>query len=144
MIMSWIISGVPRMIQTMIFVSQLKGLNRDMEPKAITSPRGTAPTSVTKNSFSVCRKPAFRERMTIGSCSIISSILLLCRFLSCSLRVQKRCLHTVFFCRRLHGSILIALCEEVVQNRCQIRALTEAHTVFLAVQAYRISKIIVA
>ena len=74
MIMSWIISGVPRMIQTMIFVSQLKGLNRGHGAEGYHKPQRHRAHKRYKNSFSVCRKPAFRERMTIGSCSIISSI----------------------------------------------------------------------
>ena len=40
---------------------------RDMEPNAMTSPRGSAPSSVTAKSFSVCKKPTFNDRMTIFS-----------------------------------------------------------------------------
>ena len=61
MISSWIISGVPRMTQTKRLVRMLRGLNFDMEPNMMTSPRGAAPSSVTANSRRVCRKPIFRD-----------------------------------------------------------------------------------
>ncbi len=62
------------MIQTKIFVTKLSGLNRDMEPKEIKSPSGNAPIKVTKNSFKVCKKPTFKEWITIGSCFKINSM----------------------------------------------------------------------
>lgn len=71
------ISGVPRMTPTSMRVSHLRGLKRLMEPKEITSPRGSAPARVTKNSRSVCPKPSFSERNTMGICSAI------CRISSC-------------------------------------------------------------
>ena len=74
MIKSWIISGDPRTIHTMTRVTALSGLKRLMLPNAITSPSGAAPKSVTKNSRRVCKKPTFRELMTMGSCFIISSM----------------------------------------------------------------------
>ena len=37
----------------------LSGLKRDIEPKAMMSPRGKAPISVTKKSFIVCTNPTF-------------------------------------------------------------------------------------
>ena len=65
------------MIQTMNLDIMLKGRNLDMDPKAITKPKGTAPINVTKNNLSVCRKPLFNAPRTIGICSMIRSILLL-------------------------------------------------------------------
>ena len=47
------------MIQTKILVTQLKGLNLDIDPNAMTSPNGNAPINVTKNSFNVCKNPIF-------------------------------------------------------------------------------------
>ena len=61
MMMSWSISGVPRMIQTTVRVKSERGLKRDMEPKAMISPSGIAPIRVIKKSFSVCRKPALSD-----------------------------------------------------------------------------------
>ena len=39
--MSWSIRGVPRTIQTKVLHSQRRGVSRLMEPKAITSPKGS-------------------------------------------------------------------------------------------------------
>ena len=54
---SWIISGDPRTIQMMPRNSHESGLKRDMEPMQMRSPSGMAPSRVTANSRSVCRKP---------------------------------------------------------------------------------------
>ena len=71
---SWIIKGVPLTIQIINFVKRLNGLNFDIAPKAIKSPRGSAPIKVTANNFRVCKKPAFNAGMTMGICSRIISI----------------------------------------------------------------------
>ena len=47
------------MIQTKIRVRYRSGRNPDMEPNAITSPNGNAPSNVTKNNFNVCTNPTF-------------------------------------------------------------------------------------
>ena len=47
------------------WTGRLKGAQRLMEPKEMTSPRGSAPMSVTKNSSSVLRKPLFRAETTV-------------------------------------------------------------------------------
>ena len=65
MMISWSISGVPRIIQTTVLVSHRRGVNLLMEPKETTSPRGTAPISVITNSFKVCRKPSFKAPVTV-------------------------------------------------------------------------------
>ena len=67
------IRGVPRIIQTTVLVSQRRGVNRLMEPKEIIRPSGSAPISVTKNNFKVCRKPSFRAPMTVKNMSMESS-----------------------------------------------------------------------
>ena len=61
------------MIQTMNLDNILKWRNFDMDPKAITSPKGTAPINVMKNNLSVCSKPLFNAPRTIGICSMIRS-----------------------------------------------------------------------
>ena len=71
---SCIINGVPRIIQITNFVKRLSGLNFDIAPKAITNPKGKAPTKVTTNNFNVCRNPAFKAGKTMGICSIINSM----------------------------------------------------------------------
>lgn len=71
MMMSWSIKGVPRMIQTTVFVIKRRGVKRLMEPKETTRPNGIAPISVTANSFSVCRKPSFRAPMTVRNMPVI-------------------------------------------------------------------------
>ena len=68
MIRSWIISGEPRTIHTSMRVNTLSGFTLDMDPKAISRPSGSAPSSVTKNSFIVCKNPMFSERTTMGNC----------------------------------------------------------------------------
>ena len=65
---SCIISGVPRIIQTKVLVSALTGLNFDIEPNEIISPRGRAPTRVIANSRRVTKKPSFSASITMGSC----------------------------------------------------------------------------
>ena len=72
-----VFDGVPRMTPTSMRVSHLRGLKRLMEPKEMTSPRGSAPARVTKNRRSVCPKPSFSDRNTTGICSAI------CRSSSC-------------------------------------------------------------
>lgn len=62
------------MIHTNIFMIKLRGLKRDMEPKAMRSPRGIAPIRVTKNNFNVWRKPTFNAEITVGICCMINSI----------------------------------------------------------------------
>ena len=74
MIRSCIINGVPLIIHTISLHNQLNGLNDDIDPKAITSPKGAAPISVTKNSLSVCKKPTLSDDITMGICSKISAI----------------------------------------------------------------------
>lgn len=83
---SWSISGVPRTIQTIILTIKLIGLKpcshernrpwqrifangaqRFIDPKDITSPKGSAPMSVIANSFKVCKKPIFSEFMTVSN-----------------------------------------------------------------------------
>ena len=56
---------MPRTIQTTVLVSHRRGGTRLMEPKEITRPRGTAPTSVTKKSWRVLMKPVFRADRTV-------------------------------------------------------------------------------
>ena len=65
MVMIWSTRGVPRMIHTSVRVSQRKGVKRLMEPKEITSPRGTAPMMVMKKSCRVLRKPLLRAATTV-------------------------------------------------------------------------------
>lgn len=69
MIKSWIIKGVPLIIQTSILQQNDKGLNLDILPKAIIKPKGIAPKRVTAKSFKVCIKPTFKASKTIGNCS---------------------------------------------------------------------------
>jgi hypothetical protein len=57
-------SGVPRIIQTKVLVSQRIGLNRVMDPSVITSPSGIARRSVTAKSFRFSSNPPFREAST--------------------------------------------------------------------------------
>ena len=64
MIISWIIRGDPRTIQTITLKSAERGRNLDMVQRAISSPRGMAPSSVTKKSFKVCTKPVFNSLKT--------------------------------------------------------------------------------
>lgn len=45
------------MIQTKVLVIYLTGLMEDMEPKAMTNPRGIATASVAKNITQVMEKP---------------------------------------------------------------------------------------
>ena len=58
------------MIQTNVLVIKDRGLNLDIEPKAITRPNGNAPTSVIINNFNVCMNPTFNASNTIGNCSV--------------------------------------------------------------------------
>lgn len=53
MMMIWSMSGVPRIIQTNVRDRYRIGAEEFMLPKAITSPSGKAPTSVTRKSLSV-------------------------------------------------------------------------------------------
>ena len=71
---SCIIRGVPRTTHTINRVSHCTGLNFVIEPKEIISPRGSAPSSVTKKSLSVCKKPIFKDWNTTGNCSDIKVI----------------------------------------------------------------------
>lgn len=73
-IIVWIIRGTPLMIHTTILVKILRGLNRDIDPKEMISPRGIAPSRVTKNSLRVCKNPVFNACTTIGNCSENSMI----------------------------------------------------------------------
>ena len=50
-------SGVPRMIQMSPLTRYFRGLNFDIEPKDIISPKGIAKTSVIANSNIVSSKP---------------------------------------------------------------------------------------
>lgn len=130
------------MIQTTIFARILNGLNRDIEPKEIKSPSGIAPRSVTKNSFSVCRKPIFSALKTTGNCSIIKSMSqprLFC-FLSAALMrgrfdllLNQRSLHAVFLRALLQASVRIAVREELIQLCTEIRTLSESDSVLLTV-----------
>ena len=61
----------------MNLVNKLKGLNLDIAPKAIISPKGKAPTKVTIKSFNVCTNPAFNAGNTMGICSNIKSMFVL-------------------------------------------------------------------
>ena len=56
------------MIHTKRLVMRLRGLNLEVEPNMMISPRGMAPSSVTANSRSVCRKPTFSAWKTTGNC----------------------------------------------------------------------------
>ena len=46
-------------------VKSLKGVNFDIEQKAMTRPKGSAPMSVTANNFRVAIKPSFIAPMTV-------------------------------------------------------------------------------
>ena len=62
--MSWSIRGVPRTIQTKVLHSQRRGVSRLMEPKAITSPKGRANSSVKNKICIVVPKPLSRVKVT--------------------------------------------------------------------------------
>ena len=80
-------SGVPRMIQTIIFVSALigrkaaspgellarreNGAHLLIEPKAITSPSGSAKSSVSAKSFAAVPRPASRLMVTVQNMRIL-------------------------------------------------------------------------
>ena len=74
MISNWIINGVPLIIQITSFVNKLNGLNFDIAPNAMISPKGSDPANVTINNFKVCKNPAFNAGKTMGICSNIKSI----------------------------------------------------------------------
>ena len=69
--------GVPLTIHTINLTNILSGLNLDVEPKEIISPRGMAPINVTINNFKVCRNPVFNALKTTGNCSRNKSIVVL-------------------------------------------------------------------
>ena len=64
MIITWSISGVPRMIHTNTFVIHRMGSIFDMEPKVMISPSGIDAARVIPKMISVTRKPCERDFVT--------------------------------------------------------------------------------
>lgn len=73
MIITCSISGVPRMIHTMVLVSQAIGLKLLIEPKAMISPRGNENKRVMKNSWTFSPKLSISLK-TIACNPVIGSL----------------------------------------------------------------------
>ena len=67
--------GTPRIIHTNVFTTYARGLNFDIEPNAITKPKGSANTSVSANIRQVYSRPSTSLRVTSQNPIIFSFIM---------------------------------------------------------------------